>query len=94
MQKPSPRFPDQPGCFSGKWRFISQGVEIIKDEISCLIRFSQDLQNWMDLPDFVSVHGFKGSGVQGCILVPELHLGCVFARKASASSDLIQNLEE
>jgi hypothetical protein len=33
--------------FSGKWRFVSQGFEIIKDEISCLIRFSQDLRNWM-----------------------------------------------
>ena len=41
----------------------------------------------------VSVHGFKGSGVQGCILVPGLHLGCIFTRKASASSGLIQNLE-
>ncbi len=33
------------------------------------------------------------SGVQGSILVPGLHLGCVFTRKASASSGLIQNLE-
>jgi hypothetical protein len=41
----------------------------------------------------VGVHGFKGSGVQGSILVPGLHLGCVFTRKASASSGLIQNLE-
>jgi hypothetical protein len=35
----------------------------------------------------------RGSGVQGCILVPGQHLGCVFTRKASASSGLIQNLE-
>ena len=42
---------------------------------------------------FVGVHGFKCSGVQGSILVPGLHLGCVFAGKASASSGLIQNLE-
>ena len=41
----------------------------------------------------VGVHGFKGSGVQGSILVPGLHLGCIFTRKASASSGLIQNLE-
>jgi len=41
----------------------------------------------------VGVHGFKGSGVQGSILVPGLHLGCVFTRKASASSVLIQNLK-
>jgi len=41
----------------------------------------------------VRVHGFKGSGVQGCILVPGLYLGWVFSRKASASSGLIQNLE-
>jgi len=41
----------------------------------------------------VGVHGFKGSGVQGSILVPGLHLGGVFTRKASASSGLIQNLE-
>ena len=36
---------------------------------------------------------FKGSGVQGYILVPGLHIGCVFTTKASASSGLIQNLE-
>ena len=41
----------------------------------------------------VTVHGFKGSGVQGSILVYGVHLGCVFMRKASASSGLIQNLE-
>ena len=41
----------------------------------------------------VGVHGFKGSEVQGSILVPELHLECVFMRKASSSSGLIQNLE-
>jgi len=43
--------------------------------------------------NIVGVHGFKGSGVQGSILVPGLHLGCVFTRKASASSGLLQNLE-
>jgi hypothetical protein len=32
-------------------------------------------------------------GIQDSILVPELHLGCVFTKKASASSGLIQNLE-
>ncbi len=42
---------------------------------------------------YVGVHGFKGSGVQGSILVPGVHLGYVFTRKASASSGLIQNLE-
>jgi len=36
------------------------------------------------------VHGFKGSGVQGCIIVHRLHLGCVFTRKAPASAGLIQ----
>jgi hypothetical protein len=41
----------------------------------------------------VGVHGFKGSGVQGSILVPGLHLRCVFTRKVSALSGLIQNLE-
>ncbi|MEA1946604.1 MAG: hypothetical protein U9N83_04805 [Thermodesulfobacteriota bacterium] len=41
----------------------------------------------------VGVHWFKGSGVQGSILVPGLHLGCVFTKKALASSVLIQNLE-
>jgi hypothetical protein len=41
----------------------------------------------------VGVHGFKGSGVQGSILVPGLHLGCVFTRKASVSSVLIQHLK-
>jgi hypothetical protein len=39
------------------------------------------------------VHGFKGSRVQSSIFVPGLHLRCVFAGKASASSGLIQNLE-
>ena len=34
-----------------------------------------------------------GLGVQGSIRVPGLHLGCVFRRKASASSGLIENLE-
>ena len=42
---------------------------------------------------FVTVHGFKGSGVHGSILVHEVHLGYIFMRKASASSGLIQNLE-
>jgi hypothetical protein len=46
---------------------------------------------WVEL--LVKVHEFKGSGVQGCILVPGLHIGCVFTTKASASSGLIQNLE-
>jgi hypothetical protein len=41
----------------------------------------------------IGVHGFKGSGVQGSILVPGLHLVCAFMRKASDSSSLIQNLE-
>jgi hypothetical protein len=41
----------------------------------------------------IGVHGFKGSGGQGFILVPGLHLGCVFTTKASASSGLIQDLE-
>jgi len=41
----------------------------------------------------VGVHGFKGSGVQGSILAPGLHLGCVFTRKVSVSSVLIQNLK-
>jgi hypothetical protein len=36
---------------------------------------------------------FKGSGVQGSILVPGLHVGCVITRKASVSSVLIQNLK-
>jgi hypothetical protein len=43
--------------------------------------------------NIVGVQGFKGSEVQGCVLVPELHLGGVFTRKASASSGRIQNLE-
>jgi hypothetical protein len=56
--------------------------------------FSKDSSNKIFSPprhEFVRVHGFKGSGVQGCILVPGLDLGCVFTRKASASPDLIQN---
>ncbi|RZB35912.1 MAG: hypothetical protein SRB2_02710 [Desulfobacteraceae bacterium Eth-SRB2] len=36
---------------------------------------------------------FKGSGVQGSILVHGLHLGCVFTRKASVLLGLIQNLK-
>jgi len=38
------------------------------------------------------VHGFKGSGVQGSILIPGLHLGCVFTIKASVLS-LTLNVE-
>ena len=45
-----PGFPDQPGCFPGKWRFVSQGSRIIRDEISCLICFSQDQRNWKHQP--------------------------------------------
>jgi len=36
------------------------------------------------------VQRLKGSEVQGSILVPGLHLGCVFTRKASASSGIIK----
>jgi len=45
-----PGFPDPPGCFSGKWRFVSQGSRIIRNEISCLICFSQDQRNFKDKP--------------------------------------------
>jgi hypothetical protein len=39
-------------------------------------------------------YGFlKGSGVQGSILIPGLHLGRVFTIKASVSSGLIQHLK-
>jgi len=48
---------------------------------------------WYNPGVFVGIHGFKGSGVQGSILITGLHLGCVFTRKASASSGLIQNLQ-
>ncbi len=44
-------------------------------------------------PNGIGVHGLKGSGVQGCIPAPGLHLGSVFTTKVSASSGLIQNLE-
>jgi len=47
----------------------------------------------IDIKNNLGVHGFKGSGVQGSILVPALHLGCVFTRKASVSSVLIQNMK-
>ena len=41
----------------------------------------------------VGVHGFKGSAVQGSILVPGMHLECrIYDTKASALSGLIQNL--
>jgi len=43
---------------------------------------------------FVGVHGFKGSEVQGSIFAPRLDLECVFTRKASFSSGIIQNLEQ
>jgi len=42
---------------------------------------------------FVVVHGFKGSEVQGSVLVHGVHLGTVFIRKASALLGPIQNLE-
>jgi hypothetical protein len=41
----------------------------------------------------VGVHRFKGSGVQGSIFAPGLHLGCVFTDITSASSGPNQNLE-
>jgi hypothetical protein len=41
------------------------------------------------ITDSIGVHGFKGSGVQGSILIPGLYLGCVFTRKTSASSSQI-----
>jgi hypothetical protein len=41
----------------------------------------------------LGVQGVKGSGVQGSILVPGLHLRRVITRKASVSSGLIQNLK-
>ena len=41
----------------------------------------------------IKVLRFKGSGVQGSIRVPGLRLGCVFMRKASTSSGLIENVE-
>jgi len=52
MQKPFPRFSESTGVFFRKKRVVSQGVDIIKDEISCLIRFSQDLQNWTSNSNF------------------------------------------
>ena len=39
------------------------------------------------------VHGFKGSGVQGYILVLGLHFRRIFTRKATVSSGLILNLK-
>ena len=58
--------------------------------------------NLTDVNTFqIEVQGFgfkgsevQGSGVQGFIRIPGLHLGCVFRRKASVSSVLIQNLEQ
>ncbi len=40
-----------------------------------------------------TVHKFKDSGIQDCILDSGGHLECLFKKKASASSGLIQNLE-
>ncbi len=44
-------------------------------------------------PQFPCSVWARGSGVQLPIRVPGLHLGCIFTKKASASSGLIQNLE-
>ena len=41
----------------------------------------------------VTVHGFKGSEVQGSILIPGLHLECVFTGRGSFLAALIRNLE-
>ena len=41
----------------------------------------------------VTVHGFKGSEVQGSFIAHGVHLGDVIMGKTSASSGLIQNLE-
>ena len=45
------------------------------------------------LPAFGGDLGDQGSGVQSSILVPRLHLGCIFTTKASASSGVSHNLE-
>jgi hypothetical protein len=39
------------------------------------------------------VQMFRGSRVQGCMLIGGLHGGCVFKIEASASPGLIRNLE-
>ena len=58
-------------------------IDGLKLSVACCVRYVEIL---------VGVHGFKGSEVQGSILVPGLHLEYVFMRKASSSSCLIQNL--
>jgi hypothetical protein len=59
-----------------------------------LIKFSVfQKHRYHSLKEMAGVHGFKGSGVQGSILIPGLHLGCVFTIKASVSSGLIQHLK-
>jgi len=65
-------------------------IEVIIMIIFCYYNIYDDLKKDTFL---VSVHGFKGSEVQGSILIPGLNLECVFTSKASSSSGLIQNWE-
>jgi hypothetical protein len=62
-----------------KYRFLSEPQAVIPAKAG--------------IQSFLGVHGFKGSGVQGSILIPGLHLGCVFTIKGSVSSGLIQHLK-
>ena len=57
------------------------------------VRAIQNITHKLMLINKVGVHGFKGFEVQGSILVPELDLECVFTKKTSSSSGLIQNWE-
>ena len=58
-----------------------------------LIRVVRNIAHKLMLINGVGVHGFKGLEVQGSILVPKLDLECVFTKKVSSSSGLIQNWE-
>ena len=58
---------------------------------------SKDLKNLQNTEGLLhnrqSVHGFKGSGVQGFILIFGLHLECVLTGRESSLPDLIRSLE-
>jgi hypothetical protein len=79
--------------------FVKEIFEV--SGINSLIPITESLESGIEQmggKSSVTVHGFiglgvQGSSVQGSIFIPGLHLGCVFTRKASASSSLIQDLE-
>ena len=86
-----PNHPKPPTIFSPKspLSLVKVGPSAQRFEI----RTPEDLQLSKHVSRRSRVQRFRGSEVQGSILVPGLNLECVFTSKASSSSGLIQILE-